>query len=164
MANSDRDSVTWVATKNERQASSGFPLSQQERPLATATSVNEIERPSAISTAVAWPGSHAPAHSWAGTRTGTGGNRMVGAEHSDSGTKFGSSKGDHVLPDVGSNDFAMLRRGIVQDPLDEVVSVLIARDVNQGDASTITTSFADSVEVAAKEFSTANLEALLNHL
>jgi hypothetical protein len=89
---------------------------------------------------------------------------MVGAEHSDSGTKLGSTKGDHVLPDVSSNDFAMLRGGIVQDPLDEVVSVLIARDVNQGDAGTITTSFADSVEVAAQELSTTNLETLLNHL
>lgn len=69
-----------------------------------------------------------------------------------------------MLPNVGSNDFAVLRRGVVEDPLDEIVSILIASNVDQRNTGTITASLADSVKIAAQKFGTANLEALLDNL
>ncbi|CAF3511994.1 unnamed protein product [Fusarium graminearum] len=76
---------------------------------------------------------------------------MVGAEHADTRTKLGTSQGDHVLSDVSGNNLAMLRRGVVENPLDEVVAILITRDVDEWDACTIATTLTDSVQVAAEE-------------
>lgn len=69
-----------------------------------------------------------------------------------------------MLPNVGSNNLAVLWGCIVENPLDQVVAVLVACNIDQRNASTISAPFADSVEVAAQELSTANLEALLNYL
>lgn len=69
-----------------------------------------------------------------------------------------------MLSDVGSNSVAMLGRSIVENPLYEIVAILIARDINQRDTGTVSAAFTNSVQVAAKKFCTTNLETLLNNL
>ena len=69
-----------------------------------------------------------------------------------------------MLPNVASNHFAMLHSSIVKNPLDEIVAVLVACNVDKWDAGAILAPLADSVEVAAKEFCASNLEALLDYL
>jgi hypothetical protein len=51
-----------------------------------------------------------------------------------------------------------------QDPLDQIVSVLISGDVDQRDAWTIRVSRGDDSEVAIQKLDAADLEAFLNHL
>jgi hypothetical protein len=89
---------------------------------------------------------------------------MVGAEHADTRAKLGTSQGDHVLSDMSGNNLAMLRRGVVEDPLDEVIAILIAGDVDEWDACTVATTLTDSVQVAAEELCTSDLETLLDNL
>jgi len=98
------------------------------------------------------------------TRARTSLDSRVGAEHANSRAKLGSTERDHVLADVRSNSLTMLWIGVRQDVLDEIIAVLIAGDVNQGNARTIKTTFTDTIEVAAEEVNTTNLEALLNNL
>lgn len=82
---------------------------------------------------------------------------MVGAEHANARAKLGTSKRNHVLPNMGSNHFSMLRGGVVEDPLDQVVAILIASNIDQRNASTVSAAFADAVKVTAKKVSAANL-------
>lgn len=89
---------------------------------------------------------------------------MIGTEHTDARSELGPTEGDHVLADMSSNDLTMLGRSIVQNPLDQVVAILIAGNVNQRDSSSVTAAFADTVEIAAEEVTTSNLETLLNNL
>lgn len=58
----------------------------------------------------------------------------------------------------------MLRCCVVEDPLNQVVAILIAGDINQWDPSPITTAFTNSVKVASKKLSTSNLQAFLDNL
>lgn len=69
-----------------------------------------------------------------------------------------------MLPDVGGHNLTVLAAGVSQNVLDEIVSVLIARDIDERDARTVMTTLADAVEVTAQEFGAANFEALLNYL
>jgi hypothetical protein len=69
-----------------------------------------------------------------------------------------------VLSDVLSNNLTMLRVGMRENVLDEIVAVLVTGDVNQWDARTIKATFTDAVKVAAEEVNTTNLKALLNNL
>lgn len=69
-----------------------------------------------------------------------------------------------MLPDMRRHHFAVLGRRVVEDPLDEIVAVLVARNVNQRDPSTIATTLAHSVQVSAQKISPTNLQTLLNHL
>jgi len=89
---------------------------------------------------------------------------MVGAEHANPGAELGSTKGDHVLPDMGSNDFAMLRVGVRQDVLDQVIAILIASNVDEGDPGAIMPALADTVKISSEKFGSTNLEALLDDL
>lgn len=88
----------------------------------------------------------------------------VGAEHANSRTKLGSTKRDHVLSDVLSNNLTMLRIGVCEDVLDKIVAVLVTGDVDQRNARTVETTLTDTIEVATEEVNTTNLEALLNNL
>jgi hypothetical protein len=97
-------------------------------------------------------------------RTGTSLNSRVGAEHTNSRAKLGSTERYHMLADVTGNKFTMLRIGVSQDVLNEVVAILITGDVDQWDAGAIDTSLADTIKIAAEEVWTTNLEALLNDL
>jgi hypothetical protein len=89
---------------------------------------------------------------------------MVGAEHTDAGAKLGASEGDHVLSDVCRHHLSVLGGSIVENPLHQVVAILVAGNINQRDPGTITAALADTVEVAAQELGTPNLETLLHHL
>lgn len=51
-----------------------------------------------------------------------------------------------------------------QNPLDEVIAVLIAGNINQGDTRSVNSTFADTIEITGKELGSSNLQALLNYL
>lgn len=89
---------------------------------------------------------------------------MVGAEHTDPGTKLGAAERDHVLADMGGDNLAVLGSRMGQDVLNEVVAVLVAGNVDQRDPGTVDAAFADAVQVAGKEIGAANLQTLLNNL
>jgi hypothetical protein len=101
-----------------------------------------------------------------GTSTGARAslNGRIGAEHTNTRAELGPTKRHHVLANVLSNDLTMLRIGVSENVLDEVVAVLIAGDVNERDARTVVATLTDSIEITTKEVNTTNLEALLNHL
>lgn len=69
-----------------------------------------------------------------------------------------------MLPDVSSNHVSVLGVGMGQDVLNEIVAVLVAGNVDQGNARTVETTLADSVKVAAKKLGASDLEAFLNDL
>jgi hypothetical protein len=58
----------------------------------------------------------------------------------------------------------MLRVGVSEDILDQVITVLIACNINQWNAGAVETTFANTIEIPAQEINAANLEALLNNL
>jgi len=53
---------------------------------------------------------------------------------------------------------------IVEDVLDEIVTVLVRRNVNQWETGPIFTPLANASQIALNEFDSTNLETLLNHL
>jgi hypothetical protein len=63
-----------------------------------------------------------------------------------------------------SNNLTVLRVGVREDILDEIVAILVTGDVDQRNAWTVETTLADTIKVAAEEVNTTNLEALLNNL
>lgn len=67
-----------------------------------------------------------------------------------------------MLPNVSCYHLAMLRCSIIQNPLDKIVAILIAGNVNQGNPSSVTATFTDTVKVATKELGSSNLQTLLN--
>lgn len=69
-----------------------------------------------------------------------------------------------MLANVSSNDLTVLRIGMSEDVLDEVVAILVTRNVDEWNTGTIHTPLADSIEIAAQEFGATNLEALFNDL
>ena len=107
----------------------------------------------AISTTIARRLRRANARVWktdsrANTRTRAGLDSRVGAEHANSRAKFGSTERNHVLSDVLSNNLTMLRVGVRENVLDEIVAVLVAGNINEWNSRTIKTTFADSIQVA----------------
>ena len=106
----------------------------------------------------------ASAHAGSDGRSGASGRSMVRAEHADARAKLGAAERDHVLANVRRHHLAVNLIRVRQDVLDEVVSVLVAGNVDQGDARAVNSALADAVEVAAKKLRTSNLETLLNDL
>jgi hypothetical protein len=102
--------------------------------------------------------------SGANARTRTSLDCRVSAEHANARAKLGSTERDHVLSDVLSNNLTMLRVGVGENVLDEVVAVLVTGDIDQWDARTIETTLTDTIKVATEKINTTNLEALLNNL
>jgi len=98
------------------------------------------------------------------TRSRARGNGWVGAKHANTGAKLRSTKRNHVLADVASDNLPMLRVGVRKNVLDEVVTVLIAGNVDEWDTWTVRASFADTIEISAEKFDTTNLKALLDNL
>lgn len=78
---------------------------------------------------------------------------MVCAEHPHARTKLGASKRDHVLADMGSHHLTVLWGGIVQNPLNKIVSVLVTGNIDEWDPGSIGTALADAVEIAAQKIS-----------
>ena len=123
----------------------------------------------AISTTIARRLRRANARVWktdsrTNTRTRAGLDSRVGAEHTNSRAKFGSTERNHVLSDVLSNNLTMLRVGVRENVLDEIVAVLITGDVDQWNTRTVETTLTNTIKIAAEEVDTTNLEALLNDL
>lgn len=54
-----------------------------------------------------------------------------------------------MLANVASNELAVLRVGVGEDVLNEVITILITGDVDQGNTRTIVTSLTDSIKVSA---------------
>ena len=69
-----------------------------------------------------------------------------------------------MLTDVGGHNIALLRVGVGKDVLDQVVSVLVAGDVNQRDSGTIDPALAHAVEVPGQEIDATDLETLFHNL
>jgi hypothetical protein len=63
-----------------------------------------------------------------------------------------------------SNPVTVLGAGMGEDPLDKIVAILVAGNVNQGDTGAIYAAFADLLKVAVDEVVALSLQALLNHL
>lgn len=83
----------------------------------------------------------------AGPGSGPRGMGWVAAKHRDSGAELGASEGDHMLPvqmrniqsrtneedlqhlpNVTGHKLTLVRRGVHQDPLNQIVAILISRD------------------------------------
>ena len=92
------------------------------------------------------------------------GDSRVAAEHGNARSVLGATKRDHVLANVCGDDLTTLWIAMCEDVLNEIVTELIARDVDERHAWTVWTSLADAVEVAIKKVAAADLEALLNNL
>ena len=69
-----------------------------------------------------------------------------------------------MLADVDSNLLTLVSVGIHQDPLNEVVAILVSSNVDEGNARTIRTSSGDDAQIAVEELVTTNLEAFLDNL
>lgn len=67
-----------------------------------------------------------------------------------------------MLPDMGSHHLAMRRSRIVKNPLDQIVAILVAGNINQRDSSAVPAALTDTIEVTTKKLSASNLEAFLN--
>ena len=76
---------------------------------------------------------------------------MVGAKHTDARSEFGTPERHHVLPDVGSHHLTMLRRRIIENPLNKIVAILVAGNIDQRNPGAIATSLADTVEIATQK-------------
>lgn len=103
-------------------------------------------------------------HAWSHGRPGSSGTGRVGTKHADSGSEFGATQRDHVLSNMSSHDVAMLRAGVGQDVLDQVVAVLITGNINEWNARSVGTAFADTIQVSTEKLGPANLQALLDNL
>lgn len=52
----------------------------------------------------------------------------IAAEHGHARAILGAAKGNHVLADVGSNQFAVVRTAVGENVLDEVIAELVTSD------------------------------------
>ena len=62
-----------------------------------------------------------------------------------------------MLSNVLSNDFPMLRVGMGENVLDEVVAVLVTRDIDQRNTRTIETTLTDTIKIATEKVNPTNL-------
>lgn len=104
------------------------------------------------------------ANSRSHARSRTCGESWVGAEHTNTRTKLGATERHHVLADVAGNNLSVLWVGVCQDVLNQIVPVLVASNVDEWNAWAIWATFADTVQVAAEELHSTDLETLLNYL
>src|SRR5271163_2052316 len=63
--------------------------------------------------------------------TWTSDRGWIAAEHGDARAKFRATEGDHMLTNVDSNLLSLVMMSVHQDPLNEVVAILVARYVDQ---------------------------------
>ena len=68
-----------------------------------------------------------------------------------------------MLADVSGNDLATLSIGVAEDVLDQVVSELVAGDIDERHARAVSASLADTVKVTVEELSATDLEAFLDN-
>lgn len=101
---------------------------------------------------------------WANAWSWTCGESWIGAEHADAGAKLGSTERDHVLADMAGDNLPMLWVGVGQDVLDQIVTVLVAGNVDEGNARAVWTALADAIQIATEKLHSTNFETLLNYL
>ena len=68
-----------------------------------------------------------------------------------------------MLSNMRSHHVAVLWRCVIQNPLDQVITVLVAGNVDKRDSSPVAATLADSIEISAQKIPSANLETLLYH-
>jgi len=56
-----------------------------------------------------------------------------------------------MLSNVLSNDFPMLRVGMGENVLDEVVAVLVTRDIDQRNTRTVQATLTDTIKIATEK-------------
>ena len=69
-----------------------------------------------------------------------------------------------MLSNVNGNLFSLLLVSIHENPLDEIVAILITSNVNERDAWSIWMGSGDDIEITIKKLNATNLEALLDDL
>lgn len=69
-----------------------------------------------------------------------------------------------MFADVYGHLFTLVVMRIHQDPLDEIVAVLVPCNVDEGDARSIWPRGSDDPKISIQEVQSANLEALLDNL
>ena len=69
-----------------------------------------------------------------------------------------------MLADVDCNPLSLMMVGIHQNPLYQIVAVLVAGNINQRNARSIRVGGSDDAKVALEELNAANLQALLYNL
>ncbi len=69
-----------------------------------------------------------------------------------------------MLADMSGNNLLVLGTRVSQNPLDQVVAVLVTCDINEGDSRAIHTALTHAIEISIKELRSSNFEALLNYL
>lgn len=68
-----------------------------------------------------------------------------------------------MLADVDSDLLTLMVVGVHQDPLNQVITVLVAGDVDEWDSRTIWMCRRNDAEVALQELDATDLQALLDH-
>lgn len=68
-----------------------------------------------------------------------------------------------MLPDMSCYYLAMLGSRIVEDPLDQIIAILVAGNINQWNSSAVSATFADTIKVATQKLSASDLETFLDN-
>ena len=68
-----------------------------------------------------------------------------------------------MLANVDSNLLALVMMSVHQNPLNQVVAVLVSSDVDERDTRAIGASSSDNTKIAIQEIKSTNLQALLNN-
>lgn len=124
----------------------------------------QTDGPLAISVAITRSRGHTAVHHGSYTGTGTSDDRGVSAQHSNTRAELRSTERYHVFANMCCNNLSVLWVGMGEYVLDQVVPILIARNIDQRDPWTIKTSFADAIKIAAEKFGTANFKTFLDNL
>lgn len=69
-----------------------------------------------------------------------------------------------MLANMGSNNLTVLGVRVREDVLDEVVAVLVAGNVDEGNPGPVHPSLTNSIKIAAEKLGATNLETLLDNL
>jgi hypothetical protein len=96
-----------------------------------------------------------------GTRSGASRRGRVGAKQGDSSSEFRAAQGDHVLADVDCDLLSLMMVGIHQNPLYQIVAILVTGNINQRNARAIWVCGSDDAKVVLEELNTTNLQTLL---
>ena len=64
---------------------------------------------------------------------------------------------------MAGNGLTLVVVSIHENPLDQVIAVLVARDVDKWNARTVWMSSRDDSKIAIHELDTTNLQAFLDH-
>ncbi len=67
-----------------------------------------------------------------------------------------------MLPDMSRHNLPMLRDRIIENPLDKIVAILVARDINKWNSSAILAALANTIKITTKKVVSTNLETFLN--